>query len=361
MSEHLEIGQDEARAVGSIACAIDLNAQGQVPDWIHVLPAGPAIVGRDGRAWRLSDPEAVVAASMSEGDELLVDIDHAADGGSSTRAAGWIKELQARPDGIWARVEWTDLGRKVVAAREYRFVSPVFFYRRGDAEKHILRIGGVSLTNKPNLHLKSLNREGKAIAMEEAWKALCAALGIDPEETDQDAAIETIKALKTQAEEQAQMMKAIAAALGVEDADQEKILAAIQEREKKPAASEPEPDPAKYAPVSVVKELQQELNSLKEAVAGEKAAAAVDAAIKDGRLTPAQREWAVAYCKADPDGFTEFVRAQPIIVGGRVAPQGQDGGAALTPEEKAICRAMGIDEKDFLATKKAREQHEEAI
>ena len=100
-----------------------------------------------------------------------------------------------------------------------------------------------------------------------------------------------------------------------------------------------------------------------EAKAGSTAAeAAVDAAIKAGKVSPAQREWALGYAAADPDGFAAFAKAAPAILpSGAVAPAAPaDGGArALSPDELAACRAMGIDQEKFVESRK-RLQAEEA-
>ena len=70
-------------------------------------------------------------------------------------------------------------------------------------------------------------------------------------------------------------------------------------------------------------------------------------AIKAGRVTPAQRDWAIAYCKRDPKGFEAFVASAPKIMdGGSVAPDER-------PEKKpefdevtlAVARKLGLDEE----------------
>ena len=58
-----------------------------------------------------------------------------------------------------------------------------------------------------------------------------------------------------------------------------------------------------------------ELNALKADRARERAAHTVDEAIRAGKIVPAQREWAIAYCAADARGFQAFAAKQPSIVG----------------------------------------------
>ncbi len=139
---------------------ITLNAQSlpaptsgaEVPDWIHLLPPGPIQTGDRRGPYSLIDAEAVARASLSEGDRLPIDENHATDlaapKGLPAPARGWIVEMQAREDGVWGRVEWTDVGRDLVSGRAYRGISPVIAH---DKAKRVLAVLRASLINKPNL------------------------------------------------------------------------------------------------------------------------------------------------------------------------------------------------------------------
>jgi phage I-like protein len=142
------------------AClSTDLISSGAVvPEWVHLVPAG-TFSGADGRGpWSVPNPAAVIAASMTA-QRLPVDENHATDlaspKGEPSPARGWIVEMQTRPDGIWGRVDWTETGRRIMAEKAYRFISPVFMH---DAKGVVSRILRVALTNTPNLpQLKALN------------------------------------------------------------------------------------------------------------------------------------------------------------------------------------------------------------
>jgi len=91
------------------------------PEWIQLLPLG-TFSGRDGRGpYHVNDPEAVIAATREYhgNTDIPLDYNHqtefASQNGKPAPAAGWIKELETRPDGIWARVEWTEAGARAVA------------------------------------------------------------------------------------------------------------------------------------------------------------------------------------------------------------------------------------------------------
>lgn len=72
------------------------STEGNLPEWVELVPSGQ-VVGRDGRAWINSDPQAIIAAFADSGADLPVDIEHAtelkAPLGDPAPAAGWVLEL----------------------------------------------------------------------------------------------------------------------------------------------------------------------------------------------------------------------------------------------------------------------------
>ena len=87
---------------------------------------------------------------------LLIDVDHESlDAGKRTEAAGWIADLQARPDGLWAKIRWTDAGLQAVSGGRYRFLSPLFRKDKcaplDDKRLRPLMLVNCALTNDPNI------------------------------------------------------------------------------------------------------------------------------------------------------------------------------------------------------------------
>ena len=83
--------------------------------------------------------------------DLDIDYDHKANNG---KAAGWIRQAEARDDGLWVAVEWTEPARAAIANNEYRYFSPEFqdewtHPKTGAAYQDVL-FGG-ALTNRPYL------------------------------------------------------------------------------------------------------------------------------------------------------------------------------------------------------------------
>lgn len=97
--------------------------------WTKLAPAGQ-FSARDGRgpfdAGDLASMQAIVDRTRRYHGttDMMVDYDHqslfgAKDGvGGRAPAAGWVRELEARSDGIYGRIEWTAAARAAITAGE---------------------------------------------------------------------------------------------------------------------------------------------------------------------------------------------------------------------------------------------------
>src|ERR1700730_3874615 len=113
---------------------------------------------------------------------------------------------------------------------------------------------------------------------------------------------------------------------------------------------------------------------MRAARARERAGFRVDAAMKAGKIVPAQREWAIAYCQANLRGFEDFVARQPAVITGvarsfegepttgRVSyndreaatHEGSRVGIALTRTELTVCARLGLRPQDYLRRRNVR-------
>ena len=159
-------------------------------------------------------------------------------------AAGWIKELQAREDGIWARVAWTPRAAELLANREYRYLSPVFRYRAKDGV--VTELTGAGLTHNPNLYLTAAasRKETETMTLPDKLAAL---LGV-PADCTEDEAVAACQRL-------------------------------IDKIEAAQAAHAREPDPAQYVPVAMHRQVADQLASLQAEIARREAEAAVAEAL----------------------------------------------------------------------------------
>ena len=180
-------------------------------------------------------------------------------------------------------------------------------------------------------------------------KALCAVFGLPESATD-----EQVLAHAKHLTAEHSLVKADAAKSGAEVANLQKALAA------KEAAL---PDPAKYVPFGVFEATASELAALKAKAAKETAAALAEEGVKAGKVSPAMAEWAKDYASKDPDGFRAYLDKAPAIVSGAppadakakasAAAPGAGNPGKLDAVEKAVCRAAGIAEEDYIKARDA--------
>lgn len=125
------------------------------PSLVKVAPRGPVLT-RDGRSFTFV-PETLIARFAADGIDLPVDLDHSITRSSQSRdradAVGWVKELQARLDGLYARVEWLQSGLSVLASRTHRFISPTFHH---DASGTATWLHSIALVAAPALSMPAI-------------------------------------------------------------------------------------------------------------------------------------------------------------------------------------------------------------
>lgn len=362
---YLALASSAAPDAAIATAATALCADGGPPELIQLMPIG-ALIARDGRRWRLDDlahAQRVVEASraLAGSGDLVIDYDHQTDiavpKGGRAEAAGWIKVqgLEARPEGIFARVEWTAEAAAKLAAKAYRYISPVFQY---DAAGRVLRILRAGLTNNPALDLLALASAGASPnhgAVMEPWlQELLQALGLPP---TADRATALAHAAQLQAAAQtarsatAQVAQIATAAGLAAGATADQVVTAVT------SMRTTEPDPTRYVPMATYTAVASQLQTLQGNVAKAAAETAADGAIKAGKLAPAQRDWAIGYASKDPEGFKVFMDAQPVIVQpGAHVPGGKPEDkipGQLDDADKAICAALGLSPDEYLKTKAA--------
>ncbi|WP_288582018.1 phage protease, partial [uncultured Methylobacterium sp.] len=175
--------------LGVVAGEVAVAAAGgdqAAPEWIRVTPRGTAGT-RDGRSYSF-DPEKLVARFAADAVDVAVDTDHGlalrAVKGERVDAVGYAAELQARPDGTYARVTWNDGGRAVLAARTHRYVSPTFHH---DEAGRATWLHSISLVAAPALSMPAL-LHALGHTPEPSMKRIAAALGL-PETADEAACL----------------------------------------------------------------------------------------------------------------------------------------------------------------------------
>lgn len=306
---------DKLSAVICSEAEIDAS-EGAPQQWAHLLPQGE-FEGRDGRRFRLSDPDRVIDAFRRNNGPIVVDYEHATAGEQTgpTPAAGWLTDLEARPDGLWGLIEWTQKARGMIAAREYRFLSPEILHAR---DGKIIALRSVGLVHKPNLALTALNRQ-EAGAMADA-------------DTSSPEILTALRDLLTLDD----------------DAGTDAIIAAVRRLRD-------EPDPARFMPVEAARELLAERKAERAAMSERETDAAVDRAVMEGYITPAMRGWATSLCRSDPESFNGFLSStapayahldKPTAAFNRPFPNSRRD-STRNDDAARIARQLGLDPKEL--------------
>lgn len=339
-------------------------SDGVAPEWVHLLPApvNGLIATDDARGpYTAQAAEEIIANTFAKRDRLEIDINHATflagPKGGRSDAVGWIVEMQAREDGIWGKVEWTDEGRRLVVGRAYRGISPVLLH---DTNKKIVGLANASLVNRPNLQGLTTLHQQQDTAMD--WtKYLAELLGLGTDATD----AQVKEALKTRLADKAPdaamqaQMTAIGAALGLaSDAGPDAIVAAAQAAQ---AAATAEPEEI-VALQSEITSLTTRLNTMTEDRAREQATAFVDGEIKKGRagLKPVRDRYISLHMK-DAAEAEALIGAMPILTASGttvVPPPPSDGSISLNAAQAEAARHLGIDPDTYKATLQAERTEE---
>lgn len=183
--------------------------------------------------------------------------------------------------------------------------------------------------------------------MEELWKRLAQMLGLE-----EDADGEEILAAVEQAVEAARTLKEQAAA----GKDAEKVVAnkAVCELLDLKAGAPVEDVMAKIQALKAGNiggvNVLAELKALKAEMAQKDADDAVVKALKAGKISAAQKDWAKSYALSDPKGFAVFVEKAPQVVPVGEFDFGTEKKALKQELDEAtlkVCKQLGISEDDF--------------
>lgn len=338
------------------AFAHEINSDQQ---WIQLMAAG-ANTMQDGRGQIvLKNMAAVIAASQRPKTDLVIDRDHQfyySQPGTTVLAAGWIKEMQARADGIWARVEWTDTARQQLAAKEYRYFSPEFTINK--VTREVIKITGGSIVNRPALELQAVasiqNNQPEELPMKELLQRMAAALHLATDATE-EAVMAAIKSNLDEVTKANTLAASLRKELGLDDkADTTAMAAAITGLRAKQTVDKP--DPAQFVTMAAFTEVTQQLSALQKSANARAVEEVVAAAMKEGKVSPAMKAWATDLAASSMDKFKAFIASAPKIVDGQTvveAAASQQPVNTLTDEQLAFAAAIGIKAETITADIKA--------
>lgn len=324
----------------------------EAPEWVHIMPrpgADGRIYSRDGRVMFVPDLQALVDVSNQELAALAapgqavgpvpVDADHTLydwwePGGP---AIGWATGFELRADGVYARAEWLADGRELVESKRYRYTSGVFAWEPvniitdewGYVEDYEIKptlIEGFGVTNIPALKVRAMFHMQETAKMSTAKKNILALFGLADDAT--------LEQLETAARQR------------------------LAETNARPSLDE-------FVPRAEFDRVAGELAALKQTAAEQTAAAEklerdnlLEQALRDGKITPATREFYELTMKAPGgvDAFKKFVAAAPAVAGEvklRAPESTAPSVASLTDDELHACHVAGMDPQIYAAEKAA--------
>ena len=301
-----------------IVAALGVKEGEALPEWYTIFPAGENEVEGQGRylvtkaAWDM-----VKAGIDRRGIDLVFDYEHQTIQDVKAPAAGWCTDWRwTEGVGIEAKITWTEEAAGYLAKGEYRYYSPVFYVRQSD--RLLTAVHSVALTNAPRTnHLKPLlakiGTEDKEQAMN-LLEMLIAALKM-PEGSTAEEVLAAVESLGKQ-EPKEVIAKAVVDALGIAENDVSTVVASIH------ALKQGEKNTVSRVEFDVLQK------KLVQRDAGE----AVVAAMKAGKITPEQKDWATNYAETDPSGFNTFVAKAPVVMPMTDLPKGEPDKLTVTDE-----------------------------
>lgn len=320
---------------------------------VHLVPFGQHKTDKGDFELDVDGMVSILNSFAGRVNDMVIDYEHQTLSGNEAPAAGWIKSVAAKHDGIWGEVEWTEKAKEYIRNKEYRYISPVFMV---DKDRKVVRLVNAALTNQPAIDgmMPLINKEiVKEIVIdtkyikekadmftEEENKELLELLDCKKATRASDV-FDVIREMKAKAEATFGS-KNITDALGLkENAKEPEVIGTI-------LAMKQGNDNAS--------ELSKRVKSLEDALSVKEATEQVELAMSEGKVTPAMKDWAMDYAKTNPEGFKVFVAKAAAIVPLKKAvkdeKQDDQGVDIFTAEQAMVNKMLGITDEQY---KKAKE------
>ena len=310
----------------------------EAPDEIKILPLGTVHSQKGDFVVDDESFDLINRHFENRGLDLVIDYEHQTLKDVQAPAGGWIKKLVKTNDAIAAQVEWTAKAKQYLENKEYKYLSPVVICRKSDGKAVALH--SVALTNTPaidgmfalvnSIDISSPDGAEGGNSME--LKKIVALLGLpaDATEADVEKAIQELK--KQEKTEEVVANKTIMDLLELKgDAKTEDVAAKIMELKGTADKTKDE----------MILELKRRMDE-------RDAEELVTMALKQGKISAAQKVWAKEYALKDAEGFQAFVAKAPAVV-----PIGKTGSAGYQKEETdteldpKILKNLGVSMEDI--------------
>lgn len=287
--------------------------------------------------------------------DLVIDYEHQTLADVQAPAGGWIKDIYKGSDAIMAKVEWTDRASEYLKNKEYKYLSPVVLVRKKDQKA--TAIHSVALTNTPaidgmfalvnSLDIEDIQEGGTIMDLKELAKAL----GLPETATEEEvkkAVEEAGKAAAKAKEDEAK--KDDGAGDGAPSGTASEMVAnstILKLLDLKEDAKTEDVAASIMALKSGGSDTQATILALKAKIEQKEANEAVELALKEGKITAAQKEWATEYALKDAEGFKKFMdKAVAVVPQGKMALKDAPTAQNTDDVDMAILKNCGVNAED---------------
>lgn len=322
------------------------NDIGQCPEEVKILPVGTVNSEKGDFIVDQESYKEMKAEMQRRGIDIVIDYEHQTLKDVQAPAGGWVKDLIYTPEAIVAKVEWTPKAKEYLKNKEYRYLSPVVLTRKSDSKAVVLH--SLALTNTPAINgmfaiVNSVDFDtyntptgGKEMDLQRI-KELLGLPAETPEEDVMNALVKVLEKVKDAPDPKPEEDKEVVA---------NSVILGLLEL---PADSKTEDVTTKIMALKAgVSRQNQEIQETMERLRQRDADDAVMMALKAGKITAAQKDWAKEYAMKDRKGFDSFVEKAPAVV-----PVGKlDTTEAPKNKEKVevdefILKATGLSKEDL--------------
>lgn len=307
-----------------------------VPSQIKIIPLGDISSEKGNFKADEESFKAIEREFKRRGLDLVVDYEHQTLHDVQAPAAGWIKSLRLSSDAIVADVEWTNRAAEYLRNKEYKYLSPVVRVRKSD--KKAVALHSVALTNTPAINqmpalvLKNIEEEKSMEFLKEIAEKLD--ITVSEEMGEEEIAKAIFEALPSPtAAEEVVANKTILDLLELkEDAKVEDVTSKIMSLK---SSKTDEGWKTKY------KELEERMNR-------KEADELVLKALKEGKISKEQKEWAQEYALKDKQSFEKFLEKAPVVVPvGEIQVANSQKNISDDEEMLKVCKMLGVSEEDI--------------
>ena len=267
------------------------NDIGQCPEEVKILPVGTVNSEKGDFIVDHESYKEMKAEMQRRGIDIVIDYEHQTLKDVQAPAGGWVKDLIYTPEAIVAKVEWTPKAKEYLKNKEYRYLSPVVLTRKSDSKAVVLH--SLALTNIPAINgmfaiVNSVDFDtyntptgGKEMDLQRI-KELLGLPAETPEEDVMNALVKVLEKVKDAPDPKPEEDKEVVA---------NSVILGLLEL---PADSKTEDVTTKIMALKAgVSRQNQEIQETMERLRQRDADDAVMMALKAGKITAAQKDWAI--------------------------------------------------------------------